>query len=202
MHLHDALSQIAEIRQQMARSQTFRGYRSATTAFSGLVAVTTALVQCFLVPATDLRPLTFVIPWVAAALLCLIVVGAEMFIRTRRSPSSGIQRQLTFLAVEQFMPSVVAGALVTWIFCSSYPKLIVILPGLWMILFSLGVFASARLLPRGVFAIAGFYLIAGVVTLIVVPNPVHLPLFMGSVFAIGQLALAAILYYQLERSHA
>ena len=42
MELRDALSQIAEIRQRMAQGQLFRGYRSATTAFSGVMAALAA----------------------------------------------------------------------------------------------------------------------------------------------------------------
>jgi len=42
-------------------------------------------------------------------------VAIEMAIRTQRS-SSQVQKQLTLLAVEQFMPSVIAGALLTWFF--------------------------------------------------------------------------------------
>ena len=38
------------------------------------------------------------------------------------------------------------------------------LPGLWQILFSLGVFASCRLLPRATFGVAVFYLVAGLAT--------------------------------------
>src|SRR5437870_2077578 len=38
MDLQEALSQISEIRQQVARSETFRGYRAAPVAFSGVVA--------------------------------------------------------------------------------------------------------------------------------------------------------------------
>src|SRR5436190_1246836 len=43
MQLREALSQISEIRQQMAQAQVFRGYRSATTAATALVAVLAAL---------------------------------------------------------------------------------------------------------------------------------------------------------------
>ena len=39
------------------------------------------------------------------------------------------------------------------------------LPGLWQILFSLGVFASSRLLPRATSGVAVFYLLTGLTTL-------------------------------------
>jgi C4-dicarboxylate transporter len=46
MELHEALSQISEIRQQMARSEVFRGYRSMTVGFSGVLGLLAA-VFCF-----------------------------------------------------------------------------------------------------------------------------------------------------------
>ena len=75
MELREALTQIAEIRQQMARGQLFRGYRAATTAFSGLAAVITGIVQWSLFPDASRR--AFVLLWSAAAALCLIAVGIE-----------------------------------------------------------------------------------------------------------------------------
>ena len=202
MELREALTQIAEIRQQMARGQLFRGYRAATTAFSGLAAVITGIVQWSLFPDASRR--AFVLLWSAAAALCLIAVGIEIAFRTRRS-SSQVQKQLTLLAIEQFIPSVIAGALVTWFFCSYLRAESWMLPGLWMILFSLGIFASARLLPRAVFAVAGFYLLAGIFTLLITyeqSSPWRFsPLPMAVTFGIGQTVTAAILYHQLERRH-
>jgi hypothetical protein len=204
MQLRDALSQIAEIRQQMARGQIFRGYRSATTAFSGFTALAAGALQTVLVPDPQSHPADFVLLWLAAAAISLIVVAAEMILRTKRSHSP-MQRQLTLLAVEQFVPSIVAGALLTWVFYDFLHQQIWMLPGLWMILFALGVFASARLLPRPVFAVAGFYLIAGIFTL-VASQPggngwAFSPWLMATTFALGQSATAAILYFKLERPH-
>ncbi|MCL2645464.1 MAG: hypothetical protein FWD61_00495 [Phycisphaerales bacterium] len=116
VELRDALSQIAEIRQQMARGQIFRGYRSATSAFSGVVAVVTGVVQAMLLPDAVGRTGAFAALWTAAAMVCLIVGGAKMVLRTRRSHSA-VQRQLTLLAVEQFVLSLVAGGLMAWVFC-------------------------------------------------------------------------------------
>ena len=211
MELREALTQIAEIRQQMARGQLFRGYRAATTACSGLAAIVTGFLQPVLVPAPQNNAKPFVLLWTAAAAICLVAVGIEMIVRTRRSQSQ-VQRQLTLLAVEQFVPSVVAGGLLTWIFCDFLPAEVWMLPGLWMVLFSLGVFASARLLPRAVFMVGGFYLIAGILTLLVSrgaagPGGVgdaawrFSPWLMMGTFGTGQLATSAILYFKLERAH-
>jgi len=204
MELREALTQIAEIRQQMARGQLFRGYRAATTAFSGAAAGVTALVQAFLVPDAAAHPKLYVLLWAASAAVCLILVGIEMVVRTRKSASL-VQRQLTLLAVEQFVPSVVAGALLTYVFTEYLPSLVWVLPSLWMMFFSLGIFASARLLPRMVFGVAGFYLLAGMFVLLLTrgeDSPWRFsPWLMGGTFGLGQMMIAAILYWKLERSH-
>jgi hypothetical protein len=208
MELREALTQIAEIRQQMARGQIFRGYRSVTTGFSGLVALIAGALQATLLPdpakysQDDARK--FVLLWGAAAVLSLLVAGLEMAIRTRRS-NSQVQKQLTLLAVEQFTPSLVAGALLTWVFFDCLPAEIWMLPGLWMIVISLGMFASARLLPRAVFGVGAYYLLAGIFVLLATRDPLSpwrlSPWIMGGIFGIGQLAAAFVLYWKLERSH-
>jgi hypothetical protein len=74
------------------------------------------------------------------------------------------------------------------------------LPGLWQILFSLAIFASARLLPKPIFAIAAFYLCSGIIVLVWARGGYALePWCMGVPFGAGQLATAAILYWTLER---
>ena len=47
MDLRDALGQIAEIRAHIAQNETFRGFRSATVAASGLLALVGAAMQAF-----------------------------------------------------------------------------------------------------------------------------------------------------------
>ena len=56
---------------------------------------------------------------------------------------------MTMLAVDQFVPCLVAGALVTYAIGKFAGDIVWIMPGLWAVLFSLGVFASRRFLPRG-----------------------------------------------------
>ena len=50
MELREALRQITDIRQQMAQSEVFRGYRSLTVGFSGAAAILAAAVQPHVVP--------------------------------------------------------------------------------------------------------------------------------------------------------
>src|SRR3954447_23355566 len=69
MELHEALSQISQIRQQMARTSVFRGYRSATAAFSGVVAIATAGAQALWLPGAARNVKGYLCFWLVAALL-------------------------------------------------------------------------------------------------------------------------------------
>ena len=69
------------------------------------------------------------------------------------------------------------------------------LPGLWQILFSLGIFASCRLLPRATFGVAVFYLASGLTCLALARGDAAFsPWAMGFPFGVGQLLAAAVLY--------
>jgi hypothetical protein len=201
VQLDEALAQISEIRQHMAQAHVFRGYRSATTGFTALVAVVAAAAQARWVP-DPLRHLdAYLAVWCGAAVLSMVVVGVEMVLRSRRSGSS-LQRQITLVVVDQFAPCLVAGALLTYVVAQFARGAAWMLPGLWAVLFSLGLFASRRFLPRGVFLIAGYYLLAGLFCLTLDPMAQALwPWTMGITFGAGQLLTALFLYWTLERGH-
>lgn len=205
MELREALTQIAEIRQQMARSQVFRGYRSVTTAFSALVALVAAGIQEYVLPEPDRNSWHMLYLWLGAAVLSLLVVGVEMAIRYRKAQSV-LQREITLVAVEQFAPCLVAGALVTYVlsWVTSYDALQT-LPGLWAILFSLGVFASRRVLPKGTFLVGAWYMLAGVLCLAMRKQQgrdgFDFAKQMAVTFGGGQLLAAGVLYWMLERRH-
>ena len=201
MQLHEALAQISEIRQQMAQAQVFRGYRSATTLFTALVAVVAAAAQARWVPEPAQRLDAYLAVWCAAALLSTAVVAVEMAVRSARSGSS-LQRQITLVVVDQFAPSLAAGALLTFVVAKFARGAGWMLPGLWAVVFSLGLFASRRFLPRGVFLLGGYYLLAGLACLTLDPATQALsPWTMGVTFGAGQLLTAGFLYWTLERGH-
>src|SRR5262249_16722626 len=195
------LTQIAEIRLQMARTETFRGYRSLPVAFSGLLALLAAVVQSSWIsdPTRDIA--AYLTLWVGAAVLSAFAAGFEMLLRVR-SDGAALARAMTWLAVSQFLRCLGAGALVTVVLVVWSPDALWVLPGLWQILFSLGIFASYRLLPRATFGVGVFYLCAGAVSLATARGDAALsPWAMGAPFGIGQLYAAAVLYWTLERGH-
>lgn len=105
------------------------------------------------------------------------------------------------LAVGQFAPSVVAGGLLMFVLAWFAPENLWMLPGLWSLLFGLGIFASYRLLPRATFLVAAFYLIVGLADLALAQGPFAFsPWAMGIPFGVGQLFAASVLYWTLERN--
>lgn len=199
MDLHEALAQISEIRQQVARTETFRGYRAAPVAFSAFVACLAAGFQQVLVPDAASNLAGYLGLWIGAALLSMAVTGVAMVWYCRQS-TYPLSRHNTMLAIGQFLPSVVAGGLVTFVLYRQQAEQAWMLPGLWSIFFSLGIFASYRLLPKATFWIGVFYMMAGILCLLWARDEFAFsPWAMGVPFGIGQLMSAAILYWTLER---
>jgi hypothetical protein len=67
------------------------------------------------------------------------------------------------------------------------------LPGLWLVTFSLGVFASCRFLPRLILLAGVWYLAMGLVALGLGDTRALAPWTMGLAYGAGQLLVAAIL---------
>lgn len=202
MELDEAVRQISDIRRQMARSEVFRGYRSLTVGLSGAVGLTAAVLQPHWVadPAAEVG--RYLALWIAVAAGSLGLAGGELCWRTRRA-GRGMAREQTLLAVEQFLPCVVVGALLTLCVYRGAPEAAWMLPGLWSMVFGLGVFASCRVLPRQVFWVGAFYVLCGCGCLLWGRGERALsPWLMGISFGGGQLLGAAVLYWTLERSHA
>lgn len=197
MELREALTQISEIRQRVAQTELFRGYRAVPVAFSGLLALITAVVQTAYLPEPELNPPAYLALWLTAAFVSLMATGLEIFLHHRHARSR-LARQLTWLALRQFAPCLAAGGLVMCAIMSSAPEILWMLPGLWAVLFSMGIFASYRLLPRPTFWVALFYLFAGTMLLTLREHALS-PWAMGVPFAMGQFFAAAVLYWTLER---
>jgi hypothetical protein len=199
--LREALSQIAEIRMRMAETEVFRGYRSLPVAGSGMLAIIAAITQPFWVADPSRDILGYCALWIGVAAVSVAAAGLTMLLRDRFG-SASTTREVTLLAVSQLAPSLVAGALMTAVIVRKAPEAVGLLPGLWQVLLSLGLFASCRLLPRAVFWVALFYLLSGVAALALARGEWLLnPWAMGLPFGVGQLSAAAVLYWNLERDH-
>jgi hypothetical protein len=196
--LTQALAEISEIRAQVARGTQFRGYGPASTAVSGTLALIVAAAQAVWMKEGGRNVLPFLAVWVATAAVSVALAAFETIVRTRRV-HSGFAAQMIQSAVEQFLPATIVGLLLTGVMLFAAPKELWMLPGLWELIFSLGVFASCRFLPRQMFAVGVWYLVCGLACLMIESGPRILsPWEMGIPFGVGQLLVAAVLRYGFE----
>jgi hypothetical protein len=195
----EALADINAIRTQVARDTQFRGYGPLSIAATGLLALLVAAAQSYLVKeGRDF--IGFLMVWAATAAVAIALTAAETITRARRA-HSGLANEMIQAAVEQFLPALGVGALLTAVLLWAAPQEVWLLPGLWQLLFCLGVFASCRFLPRRTY-IAGIWYLASGLTCIVIgsESKSFSPWSMGIAFGVGQLLVAAVLYYGIEKS--
>jgi hypothetical protein len=191
--LERALADITAIRSQMARGTQFRGYGPVTVAATGLLALLAAALQALYLAEPVADVLAYLALWVGMAVVAVVLTGAEMVARTRRV-HGGLADEMLYQAAEQYIPAGVAGTLITVVFYRYAPQALPLLPGLWQIFFSLGVFASCRSLPRGMFAVGTWYLAAGLAVLALSGTAPLSPFVMAVPFGVGQVLMALVLY--------
>src|SRR5258708_6927046 len=177
----------------MARSTEFRGYGPATLAATGLFAVSAALAQARWLPDPVGHISIYLAIWISTAALSAALIAAQMFTRTRRI-HSGMADEMIRMAAEQFLPSAGAGALLTFVLFAYVPSALWMLPGLWQITFSLGVFASCRFLPRPMVAAGAWYLLTGLFCIALADARALSPWTMGIPYGVGQLLVTAVLF--------
>jgi hypothetical protein len=196
--LRQALDDISAIRTQVARGTQFRGYGPLSVASTGILALFVAAAQSHWMARSNQGFKEFLGVWVATAAVAVFLSALETIFRARRV-HSGLAMEMIQAAAEQFLPSIVVGLLLTVVLLRIAPQDSWMLPGLWEVIFSLGVFASCRFLPRQMFGVGAWYLAAGLVCLLIASGHHALsPWAMGIPFGIGQLLVAAVLRYGFE----
>ena len=192
--LKRALSDVHEIRHQMARSTQFRGYGPLSIASSGLLAVLVAWAQVSWEARSPLNLSATLTIWILTASVSLFVSALETYLRAQRV-HCGLAQEMLQSAVEHMLPALTAGVLLTAVLVRLAPMESWLLPGLWGVIFSLGVFASCRFLPRPMFLVGIWYLAAGLGSVAAgCSAKIFLPWAMGISFGVGQLLVAGVLW--------
>ena len=200
MELREALDHIAEIRHRLTESELFYGYRALPIAASGLFALAGAQAQPLVVPEPTLEVETYVLFW--SAIAALSVACAAVWVGFRDYWAGPSQtRALTWIAVRQFVPCLFSGAVVAVAIVRLAPHAAWLLPGLWQLFFAQGIFASGRILPRSIYLAGAFYFCLGSINVLIGHDRPLSPWAMAVPFGLGQLLVAAILYWTLERRH-
>ena len=195
--LNKALGEISSIRRQVARSTEFRGYGPVTLAVTGGIAILAAGLQAVWLPNPANRIPVYLAIWVSTAILSAALIAVQTVTRSQRL-HSGMADEMIRMAVEQFLPAAAAGALLTIVLVGSVPSALWMLPGLWQITFSLGVFSSCRFLPRPMAAAGAWYLMTGLTYIALADGRALSPWAMGIPYGAGQLLVASILFFTAQ----
>jgi hypothetical protein len=198
MEINRALDQISEIHDHLAKAEVYRGQRALPVAASGVLALIAAAMQGRIIGEESGR--AFVAYWATVAVVGgATAVGGSLY--AYLFLSGVVERRRTRTVVGQFVPCALAGIVVTAaIGFGADARGAAWLPGLWAILFSLGIFAMRPYLPKMIGWAALFYFAAGAGMLAMARAGAGLwPWGMGLTFGAGQILCAVILYWNLER---
>jgi hypothetical protein len=197
MKVAEALAQIAEIHEQIAKGEIYRGFRPGPLAISGIYGLLAAALQSRFVAADD--GVAFVRYWVSVAVLSALTGGSITLVNYVLRDDEFARRR-THKVVGQFLPCLFAGIAVTAGLVWGGVSLVSYLPGLWAILFSLGLFSARPYLPRATGWVALYYLAAGSGLLTLAPGGGSMVGWgTGATFCVGQLAIALVLHANLQR---
>ena len=126
--LSRALGQLADIHQQLAKGEIYSGYRSLPIAASGAIGLIAAWAQVPGLGVVD--PIGFVKYWTGIASCAALVGASEIIYNYVRDARA--ERRRTREVVGQFLPSLVAGAIISTSFIRLSTTLVPLLPGLWV----------------------------------------------------------------------
>jgi hypothetical protein len=198
--LDRALLDINFVREHIARTTQFKGYGPLTLAATGLFALGVAWLETQMPAPVHDRAFEFIAIWSATAAVAVTLIGIEAVVRSRRLHGAMAVEMLQS-AIEQFLPAVTAGVLITFALARFSPASLWMLPGLWQIVFSLGVFSTARILPKVVFIVGIWYLGCALACLAVGQSDPLSPWSMGIPFGVGQVLVASILQICRRSNH-
>jgi hypothetical protein len=187
--VEDALARLADIHAQVARGAHFRGYRAAPVAAMGVLARVAATMEVAVarlaLGTVTLSPQQHAAYWLGVAALAASFAAFDIVRRYGLLP-----RRTTALALGQLTPALGVGVLLAFALWERAE----LLPGLWTMIFGLGILASAPYLPRAVLGVALYYIAAGAAqTLATRAGLGASPWAMGVTFGVGQFASAAAL---------
>lgn len=196
MEVRDALAQLDRIHDQLTKSEVYRGFRVPAVALVGAVGLFAAAAQRWIISEGDTH--AFVWYWsLVGATGALVGFGAA--VRSYLFREDDFERRRTRRVMGQFLPCVLAGGLLT-VALARTPGFVPLLPGLWAVVFGLGVIAVRPHLPRAVGLIGLAYVLAGGLLLAWLPTAPS-GWCVGGVFGTGNLITAIALRLTKEYSN-
>ena len=212
MNIHQALSDIAEIRAQLDRTETYRGFRSTAVGVSVLVLVVGAWAESRWVDDWPSQIDRYLTVWLSVAIVSAVIAAVEMLIRSQISGNRLVAKMHWSLS-RHIAPSFLVGFVLTLMIGmhgyevnaiegvqGSRAGLTWALPGMWSMVYSLGLFNCRRDLPAQAVGVAVYFLFAGVILLGYNWMTRDLGGWqMLASFGVGQAFLGGVLFWNLER---
>ncbi len=197
MELEKAVHQLAEIHTQMSKTEFYRGFKAVPVALTGVSSFIAAGLQPLWI--TSQQPMSFINYWGTLALFNVIFMSAILTYEYLFRENS-LERRKTKAVLMQFFPALAAGALLTFVATEIKGEFLWYMPALWTLVFALGVFACRPYYPSRIFWIGSYYLIASAVLFKLGFHQTSTsPWGMGLTFGFGQILVASMLYWDLER---
>lgn len=198
MDIDKAVNQISDIHRHLAKSEIFYGYKPKAVFMVGISAFIAAVVQNWLmIPANNV---IFLAQWLVLASIVIVIMGGNIIYNYLKSGSNFEIHQMSKVFL-QFVPSLAGGSIITAVMMLLESSALVFLPGIWAILFSLGIFSMRPYLPKMVGFVGLFYLFAGGILLLLVRYDLSCSSWgLGLTFGLGHLFTALILHLDVERN--
>jgi hypothetical protein len=198
-NLNRALTDIRNIRRQVAQTTEFHGYGPATLSATAVIAMLAGAAQSRWVPEPATHPMQYVALWLGTGIFCAALIATQMLTRANRL-HSGMADEMIRMAVAQFLPAGIVGAILPFVLLHVTHTVFWMLPGLWQIIFSLGVFASRRCLPRPMLLVGAWFLLTGFACLTLGDTRALTPSTMSYAFAVGMALVAVIHYFSSKKA--
>ena len=197
MRISDAIEQLETIHEHLTKAEVYRGFAVPGVALVGVLGLLGAAAMDQVTGVSD--PARFVRYW-----LLIAAVGAALGLGTTAHSylvrEDEVARRKTRRVLAQFLPCLAAGGLVTAALLDAPPDMISFLPGLWAIIFGLGMISARPYLAKGVGFVGLGYVVAGGVLLARATNTSELFGWqVGGVFGAGHLLTALVLWCDRPR---
>ena len=198
-NLNRALLDIRDIRRQVAQTTEFRGYGPLTLSGTGLMATLAGMAQSHWLSEPSSHSAEYVALWLTTAVCSAALIATQMLRRAHRL-HSGVADEMVRMAVAQFLPAGIAGAILPMVLLHVTPYVFWMLPGLWQIIFSLGVFSSSRSLPRSILLVGAWFLCTGFACILCGDARALTPVMMSGPYTVGMACVAGIHYLSAKKA--
>jgi hypothetical protein len=202
MEIERALSDLAEVRERLARAERFEGYSGPASVASGIVAFIAGGVQLARVPhpATPSGFSAYLAIWMSCLGVALLLnYGAvALWLLKNHRPSAQSQFRTAALSIA---PSVLLGGALTAALWAHGDYTLV--PGTWFAFYAVGLFASRGNIPAGALPVMVAFGLLAVAFLATPLESIALRWWVMPLgFGTGQLAIGYLLARERSAAHA